>query len=209
MGGEQRPRRRRGRRCEEPRGGTGLDDPPGLHDRHPVGEAGDDAEVVGDDQEPEAAGPHQPGEEVEDALLGDEVEVGGRLVGEEESAILARQKDGRFGLIFGETWGPPYDPASFLSAMRAPSHADYQAQKGLPDKPTIDATITAALATTDPQERRRLSGRVLAALHEAAVYLPISSAVAIEVHRPTVTGVRFGATLNEIPFAAMRPGPGR
>ena len=132
-----------------------------------------------------------------------------RLVGEEESAILARQKDGRFGLIFGETWGPPYDPASFLSAMRAPSHADYQAQKGLPDKPTIDATITAALAATDPQERRRLSGRVLAALHEAAVYLPISSAVAIEVHRPTVTGVRFGATLNEIPFAAMRPGPGR
>jgi hypothetical protein len=36
---------------------------------------------------------------------------------------------------------------------------------------------------------RALSGRVLAALHEAAVYLPISSAVAIEVHRPTVTGV--------------------
>ncbi|PIK71877.1 nickel ABC transporter, nickel/metallophore periplasmic binding protein, partial [Methylobacterium frigidaeris] len=69
-----------------------------------------------------------------------------RLVGEEESAILARQKDGRFGLIFGETWGPPYDPASFVSAMRTPSHADYQAQSGLPDKPAIDATIAAALA---------------------------------------------------------------
>lgn len=128
-----------------------------------------------------------------------------RLVGEEESAILARQKDGRFGLIFGETWGPPYDPASFLSAMRAPSHADYQAQKGLPDKPGIDAAITAALAATDPAERKRLIAKVLTALHDAAVYLPISHAVAIEVHRSTVAGVAFGATLNEIPFAAMRP----
>ncbi|MCF4127742.1 nickel ABC transporter substrate-binding protein [Methylobacterium sp. SyP6R] len=128
-----------------------------------------------------------------------------RLVGEEESAILARQKDGRFGLIFGETWGPPYDPASFVSAMRAPSHADYQAQKGLPDKAGIDAAITAALAATDPAERQRLYARILTMLHEAAVYLPISHAVAIEVHRARVTGVRFGATLNEIPFAAMRP----
>jgi nickel transport system substrate-binding protein len=131
-----------------------------------------------------------------------------RLVGEEESAILSRQKDGRFGLIFGETWGPPYDPASFVSAMRAPSHADYQAQAGLPDKPAIDAAITAALAATDPDERRRLCAKVLTALHEAAVYLPISHAVAIEVHRPTITGVGFGATLNEIPFAAMRPAAG-
>ncbi|MGE7418080.1 nickel ABC transporter substrate-binding protein [Methylobacterium tarhaniae] len=128
-----------------------------------------------------------------------------RLVGEEESAILSRQKDGRFGLIFGETWGPPYDPASFVSAMRAPSHADYQAQRGLPDKPAIDATIAAALAATDPAERKRLYTRLLTALHEAAVYLPISHAVAIEVHRATITGVGFGATLNEIPFSAMRP----
>jgi len=132
-----------------------------------------------------------------------------RLVGEEESAILARQKDGRFGMIFGETWGPPYDPASFLSAMRAPSHADYQAQKGLPEKPEIDAAITASLAATDPAERRRLTRKLLTMLHDAAVYLPISHAVAIEVHRSTIAGVGFGATLNEIPFAAMRPAPAR
>ena len=128
-----------------------------------------------------------------------------RLVGEEESSILARQKDGRFGLIFGETWGPPYDPASFVSAMRAPSHADYQAQAGLPEKPEIDATIAQALAATDEAERRRLYAKLLTTLHEAAIYLPISHAVAIEVHRSTVAGVGFGPTLNEIPFAAMRP----
>ncbi|MCJ2102025.1 nickel ABC transporter substrate-binding protein [Methylobacterium sp. E-046] len=128
-----------------------------------------------------------------------------RLIGEEESSILARQKDGRFGLIFGETWGPPYDPASFVSSMRAPSHADYQAQAGLPEKPSLDATIAAALAATDGTERRRLYAELLTTLHEAAIYLPISHAVAIEVHRPSITGVGFGPTINEIPFVAMRP----
>lgn len=128
-----------------------------------------------------------------------------RLIGEEESSILARQKDGRFGLIFGETWGPPYDPASFISSMRTPSHADYQAQVGLPEKPGIDATIAEVLATTDETERRRLYAKLLTNLHEAAIYLPISHAVAIEVHRTSITDVGFGATINEIPFAAMRP----
>ena len=28
--------------------GPGLDHPPGVHDQHPVGDLGDDAEVVGD-----------------------------------------------------------------------------------------------------------------------------------------------------------------
>ncbi|ENF65751.1 bacterial extracellular solute-binding s, 5 Middle family protein, partial [Escherichia coli P0305260.10] len=45
------------------------------------------------------------------------------LIGEEESSIYARQRDGRFGMIFHRTWGAPYDPHAFLSSMRVPSHA--------------------------------------------------------------------------------------
>ena len=60
------------------------------------------------------------------------------LIGEEESSIYARQRDGRFGMIFHRTWGAPYDPHAFLSSMRVPSHADFQAQQGLADKPLID-----------------------------------------------------------------------
>lgn len=48
------------------------------------------------------------------------------LVGEEESSIYARQRE-PFGMIFNRTWGAPYDPHAFLSSMRVPSHADYQA----------------------------------------------------------------------------------
>ncbi len=40
------------------------------------------------------------------------------LIGEEESSIYARQRDGRFGMIFHRTWGAPYDPHAFLSSMR-------------------------------------------------------------------------------------------
>ncbi len=45
------------------------------------------------------------------------------------SSIYARQRDGRFGMIFHRTWGAPYDPHAFLSSMRVPSHADFQAQQ--------------------------------------------------------------------------------
>ncbi|MVA03990.1 hypothetical protein GLN27_22515, partial [Shigella flexneri] len=46
--------------------------------------------------------------------------TGKKLIGEEESSIYARQRDGRFGMIFHRTWGAPYDPHAFLSSMRVP-----------------------------------------------------------------------------------------
>lgn len=127
------------------------------------------------------------------------------LVGEEVNAIQARQKDGRFGLIFGDTWGAPYDPHSFASSMRVPSHADFQAQSGLPMKADIDADIGRVLVTTDEAARRDLYRRILTTLHEQAVYLPISYLTAISVASPTVAGVGFGPSAHEIPFEAMRP----
>ncbi|SMH54992.1 nickel transport system substrate-binding protein [Azospirillum lipoferum] len=129
-----------------------------------------------------------------------------QLVGEEENAIEARQKDGRFGLIFGDTWGAPYDPHSFVGSMRVPTHADYQAQRGLPMKTEIDARISAVLVTTDETARQALYRDILTTLHEQAVYLPLSHLTAMAVSRG-VDGVGFGASAYEIPFGAMRPAP--
>ncbi|XNM76885.1 hypothetical protein ACLK19_23265 [Escherichia coli] len=53
------------------------------------------------------------------------------------------------------TWGAPDDPHAFLSSMRVPSHADFQAQQGLADKPLIDEEIGEVLATDDETQRRR------------------------------------------------------
>jgi nickel transport system substrate-binding protein len=125
------------------------------------------------------------------------------LLGQEEDAFEKRQKDGEFGMIFNETWGAPYDPHSFMSSMRVPSHADYQAQLGLAMKADLDAKIGEVLVSTDPVKRQRLYTELLTVLHEQAVYLPISYQVGTIVHRPDLTGVVYGATKNEIPFEKM------
>ncbi len=125
------------------------------------------------------------------------------LRGEEEDAFLARQKNGRFGMIFGDTWGAPYDPHSFCSAMRSPSHADYQAQSGLPMKEQIDKAIGQVLVSTGEAERRQFYRFILTTLHDQAVYLPISYMTSIMVHRPQLQDGGFGATKYEIPFERM------
>ena len=121
-------------------------------------------------------------------------------LGEEEDSYNNRQKTGEYGIIYNETWGAPYDPHSYVSSMRAPRHADYQAQLGLPMKAEIDAKIGEVLVTTDQAKRRQIYKEILATLHEHAVYLPISYQVGILVHREVLTGVAYGATQYEIPF---------
>jgi len=133
------------------------------------------------------------------------VGIGVALIGEEESSVYARQRDGRFGMIFNRTWGAPYDPHAFVSSMRAPSHADYQAQLGLPDKPEIDALIGAVLLSTDEDRRQALYRDILTRLHEHAVYLPLTYLSAMAVARPEVEGIEFGALSSEIPFDRLRP----
>lgn len=129
-----------------------------------------------------------------------------KLVGEEASANQARQRDGTFHLIFNATFGPPYDPHSFVGSMRKPSHADYQAQAGLPMKAEIDKKISAVLLETDAAKRTDMWRWILTTLHEQAVYLPLSYETLIAVHNPKKVGhVQFGATSNEIPIAAMQP----
>lgn len=125
------------------------------------------------------------------------------LTGEEASAFYNRQRSGAFGMIFGDTWGAPYDPPSFMSSMRAPSHGDYQAQLGLPMKPLIDERIKTALLSTSEEQRRDDYAWLLRTLHDQAVYLPISYTTVMLAHRRDLSGITFGVTKNEIPFAGM------
>ena len=81
-GGEDRP------------GRAGLDDLAGLHHRDAVGDAADDAEVVGDEEHPHALGLLDVGEERQDLRLDGDVERGGRLVGDQHvGAVGERHRD--------------------------------------------------------------------------------------------------------------------
>ncbi|AOV96785.1 nickel ABC transporter, nickel/metallophore periplasmic binding protein [Edwardsiella hoshinae] len=127
------------------------------------------------------------------------------LVAEEESSIFARQRDGRFGMIFNHTWGAPYDPHAFMSSMRVPSHADFQAQRGLPDKAQIDRLIGEVLTTSDEQQRRTLYRDILTRLHRQAVYLPISYVSTMVVAKPALGPIPYAAVASEIPFEQITP----
>ncbi|MDR0684174.1 MAG: nickel ABC transporter substrate-binding protein [Spirochaetaceae bacterium] len=124
-----------------------------------------------------------------------------KLLGEEQDLFYARQKSGEFGMIFSETWGPPYEPHAMVSSMLLPSHADYMAQIGLPMKKQLDDEIRRVFVTTDVAERFALYKDILTTLHDQAVYLPLYHSTMFEVHRTAeMTGVRFGADKNHIPF---------
>ncbi|EMX9180166.1 nickel ABC transporter, nickel/metallophore periplasmic binding protein [Citrobacter sedlakii] len=127
------------------------------------------------------------------------------LIGEEESSIYARQRDGRFGMIFNRTWGAPYDPHAFMSSMRVPSHADYQAQQGLADKPIIDKEIGEVLETTDETTRQALYKDILTRLHNDAVYLPISYVSLMVVAKPELGEIPYAPIASDIPFEQIKP----
>lgn len=127
------------------------------------------------------------------------------LIGEEESSVYARQRDGRFGMIFNRTWGAPYDPHAFMSSMRVPSHADYQAQQGLADKPIIDKEIGEVLETTDETSRQALYKDILTRLHNDAVYLPISYVSMMVVAKPELGEIPYAPVASDIPFEQIKP----
>ncbi len=127
------------------------------------------------------------------------------LQGEEESSIYARQRDGRFGMIFSRTWGAPYDPHAFMSSMRVPSHADFQAQQGLADKPLIDKEIGEVLSAADPARRQALYRDILTRLHREAVYLPISYVSTMAVAKPRLGRIPFAPIASDIPFEQIDP----
>lgn len=139
---------------------------------------------------------------VAEVLQGDLKKIGikVKLTGEELLSIVQRQKNGNFNMIYSDTWGAPYDPHSLVGSMRAPGHADYQAQLGLPMKAEIDQMATEVLVTTDETKRQELYRQIFTTLHEQAVYLPLSYLANIVVYPKNVTGVTFMGSQYEIPF---------
>jgi len=126
-----------------------------------------------------------------------------KLLGEEEQSWYDRQTSGEFNLIFNDTWGPPYEPQAMMSSMRAPSHADYEAQSGLAMKAEIDRKIGEVLLSTDETARQQLYREILTTLHEQAVYLPISYSTNIAVLHKNLGGFEFMPQANQVPLSKL------
>ncbi len=142
---------------------------------------------------------------VAEALQGELRKAGIRLVliGEENDSFYKRQKDGEFGMIYNETWGAPYEPHAMVSSMLVPSHADFQAQSGLPMKKELDEKIRAVLVSTDEENRISLYREILTMLHDEAVYLPLSYKTLVKMHSKNIMGAEFTPIGQCVPFERM------
>nr|WP_249226281.1 nickel ABC transporter substrate-binding protein [Entomohabitans teleogrylli] len=147
------------------------------------------------------AGERQIAEVVQSDLRQIGVEV--TLLGEEKQAYLDRQKSGDFDIQYSLSWGTPYDPQSYVSSFRIPSHADYQGQKGLPDKARLDRMIDRVLIANDEPQRQALYRQILMILAQEGVYIPLTYSRTKAVFTPQLQGVTFNPSQYEIPFEKM------
>ncbi len=86
---------------------SGLHDLAAVHHGDPVGEVGDDAHVVGDQQDPGTGLGGEPAQQVEDLGLHRDVQCGGRLVGDQQGGVVGdgHRDDHALALPAGELEG--------------------------------------------------------------------------------------------------------
>jgi len=81
--------------------------------------------------------------------------------------------------------------------------SDYQAQKGLKNKPEINLIIGELLVTPDETLRKKLYVNLWKTLAEQAVYIPLTYARTKAVFSNELKGVGFNQSQYEIPFERM------
>ncbi|OAJ72460.1 nickel ABC transporter substrate-binding protein [Brevibacillus sp. SKDU10] len=129
-----------------------------------------------------------------------------KLTSKEEEDFWATANEGSFDLLFTASWGVPFDPHSYLSAITTPSEGgspDYKALSGLPGKKELDGKIKEVLVSTDEAHRKMLYTDILTTLHEQAAYLPISYQSNIAVYHKNLSGVHFLPQEYEVPFTTI------
>jgi nickel transport system substrate-binding protein len=106
-------------------------------------------------------------------------------------------------MMLTASWGPPFDPHSYVSSFRVPSHSDYAAQLGLSMKPEIDSAISRALNSTNEEEIKANYAYVLQTLHDQAVYVPLTFSTRQAAFPAEVQGIRFN-TRADVPIEEFR-----
>ncbi|MDQ0243638.1 nickel transport system substrate-binding protein [Bacillus fengqiuensis] len=129
-----------------------------------------------------------------------------KLISKEEENFWATANEGGFDLLFTASWGVPFDPHSYLSAITTTSKGgspDHKALLGLPVKKELDGKIKEVLLSTDEEKRKMLYKDILTTLHEQAAYLPISYQSNVAVYHKNISGVNFLPQEYEVPFTSI------
>lgn len=121
----------------------------------------------------------------------------------EEKQFWEEALKGNFDMIQEFTWGPPWDPHAFLTAMTVDADGggpSYIAQKGLPNQAKLISTIKELLVEPDNAKMKKQYEYVLTTLHNEAVYIPITyQALELVYRKGELTGVGFMPEENRLP----------
>lgn len=123
--------------------------------------------------------------------------------GEELMVGNGRLKSGDYHLNVWNTYGVPNDPHNFVTTSTQAKTGIHEALLGVPAKPRIDAWGKEVLNSTDEKERQQLYVQFLTAIHESAVFYPISYDAVIAVAHKKFSGLKFGATKYDFPFQQL------
>lgn len=126
-----------------------------------------------------------------------------KITGVELTVYIQRRKANEFDMNFYSTFGAPYDPHSFMTAVVQQGFGVSDTLAALPMKAEIDKKIKEGMATTDDQARTELFGSVLTTLQEQSSILPISYIKQIAVYQKDVTDFNFPSNRDEYPLYGM------
>ena len=118
-------------------------------------------------------------------------------------------------IAYSETWGPPYDATSKLWDMThglagwCSAEADAPAVSNMVsmDYSTFVTKVRSLSTTLDATARQALYTEVLTALHDEAIFLPLTSKQQTAVTSKGVSGFQFGYMEFDLPLANLYPSP--
>ena len=122
----------------------------------------------------------------------------------EEDDYWENIKTGDFDLMLTFSWGPPWDPHAWMTALTSPAdhgHPENVSLEALPSKPEIDKIIKATLVEPDETKVDEGYKKVLTMLHDEAIYIPITYQSVVSVYRKgELDGMRFAPEENAFPL---------
>ena len=132
MAGEQRARVGMRRRVEDRQHRARLDRLAGIDDAEIVAQLGDDAEIVGHEQQRDAELAHQLAQQQQDLVLGRDVERRGRLVGDHQARRAGERRGDQqaLALAAGELVRIALERRLGIGHLHAPQQPDQAARHG-------------------------------------------------------------------------------
>lgn len=122
----------------------------------------------------------------------------------EEDDYWENIKTGDFDLMLTFSWGAPWDPHAWMTALTSPAdhgHPENVSLEALPSKSEMNSIIKATLVEPDEAKVDEGYKKVLTMLHDEAIYIPITYQSVVSVYRKgELDGMRFAPEENAFPL---------